>query len=574
MYSMPSNYCPSPIRLMPACPLVPPSPMGGVQTFYITMPSEAAAAMFYDPNLAAVQQQHQTLMMQHAAHQNSMSPFRHIQQHHQMIVGNNSTDSSMGHHPYPTGPSAFFMAAATGPQASTGGAFFQQQLPSQLPFYMRPNGQTINQTQMMPGKISSANNTTSVPVSAPSPLTVITTSTTTASNASSPPPSSTTNATTTASSGSNDAQHSSDNNSNTKRLSPIPCALLEDEAMIKPVRSVTSKAISTLTGKLADLLRACTWSLPIQEELMDLISVDDVAHDILVNATNYLTDIAIFLGLRLIKLMLPIEAVADELWNVLWKNRVCYLGADIHQTLIAHTYECFSIKPAYGYSELLDVLIDRLGDPSFDRKLMNRIVRLFLKASCLKKFRETADDVLVSLSENINSVHEFEMRHNTTIVRLLLIEGFHFEAEEYSELIIGNDSLVEYIRNFTEIWYSNYSLTMCIDDLMAARERAHDPFKLGRFCDELEAFRLYTEVEAMTSISILNALQSIVNMLSIVHNEHEWHNRPSTYNSRLTVRAKRTIKKPYGHTNLLLPQYHHHNHRQHQEFEGDFYGEY
>jgi hypothetical protein len=96
---------------------------------------------------------------------------------------------------------------------------------------------------------------------------------------------------------------------------------------------------------------------------------------------------------------------------------------DIHQTLIAHTYECFSIKPAYGYGELLDVLIDRLGDPTFDRKLMNRIVRLFLKASCLKKFRETQDDVLVSLSENITTIHEFEMRHNTTIVRLLLIEG-------------------------------------------------------------------------------------------------------------------------------------------------------
>ena len=172
-----------------------------------------------------------------------------------------------------------------------------------------------------------------------------------------------------------------------------------------------------------------------------MVSADDVAHDILVNATNYLTDIAIFLGLRLIKLMLPIEIVADELWNVLWKNRVCYLGAgsfssssscrhpqrtpclDIHQALIAHTFECFSIKPAYGYGELLDALIDRLGDPTFDRKLMNRIVRLFLKASCLKKFRDTPNDVLVSLSENITTMHEFEMRHNTTIVRLLLIEG-------------------------------------------------------------------------------------------------------------------------------------------------------
>lgn len=70
--------------------------------------------------------------------------------------------------------------------------------------------------------------------------------------------------------------------------------------------------------------------------------------------------------------------------------------------------------------------------------------------------------------------------------------GFHFEAEEFSELIVGNDALVDYIRNFTEIWYSNYSLTMCMDDLMAARERAHDPFKLGRFSDEMEAFRLYT----------------------------------------------------------------------------------
>jgi hypothetical protein len=62
---------------------------------------------------------------------------------------------------------------------------------------------------------------------------------------------------------------------------------------------------------------------------MELVSIDDVAHDILVNATNYLTDIAIFLGLRLIKLMLPVESVADELWSVLWKNRVCYLGAGL-----------------------------------------------------------------------------------------------------------------------------------------------------------------------------------------------------------------------------------------------------
>jgi hypothetical protein len=255
MYSMPSNYCPSPIRLMPACPLVPTSPMTGVQTFYITMPSDAAAAMFFDPNLAAVQQQHQTIMMQHAAHQTSMSPFRHMQQHHQMIVGNNSTDSSMSHHPYQTAPSAFFMAA-TAPPSSPGGAYFQQQLASPLPFYMRPNGQTINQTQMMPGKMGTS--TTTVPVSAPSPLTVITTSTTTASNASSPPPSSTTNATTTTSSGSNEPAISSDG-SNTKRLSPIPCALLEDEINTKPQRSVTSKAIATLTSKLTDLLRACKY---------------------------------------------------------------------------------------------------------------------------------------------------------------------------------------------------------------------------------------------------------------------------------------------------------------------------
>ena len=106
--------------------------------------------------------------------------------------------------------------------------------------------------------------------------------------------------------------------------------------------------------------------------------------------------------------------------------------------MIAHTFECFSVKPAYGYGELLDVLIDRLGDPTFDRKLMNRIVRLFLKASCLKKFREAQDDVLVSLSENISNVHDFEMRHNTTIVRLLLIEGWlngRFDEEKIFCLI-------------------------------------------------------------------------------------------------------------------------------------------
>lgn len=536
------------------------------------MPSDAAA-MFFDPSMAAVQQQHQNLMMQHAAHQGPMSPYRHIQQHHQMIVGSNGPDSSMSHHPFQGAPSAFFMAASA-PPSSPGGGYYQQQLGSPLPFYMRPTAQAINHNQMMPGKMISQppppplqTAATAVPVSAPSPLTVITTS---ASNTSSPPALSTTNTTSGANSSGNEPATSS-NSSNSKRVSPIPCALLEDEALLKLPRSVTSKAIATLTNKLTDLLRACTWSLPIQQELMELVSADDVAHDILVNATNYLTDIAIFLGLRLIKLMLPIEIVADELWNVLWKNRVCYLGADIHQALIAHTFECFSIKPAYGYGELLDVLIDRLGDPTFDRKLMNRIVRLFLKASCLKKFRDTPNDVLVSLSENITTMHEFEMRHNTTIVRLLLIEGFHFEAEEFSELIVGNDALVDYIRNFTEIWYSNYSLTMCMDDLMAARERAHDPFKLGRFSDEMEAFRLYTEVEAMTSISILNSLQSIVNMLSIVHNEHEWHNRPSPYNSRLTVRAKRTIKKPYPHSNVVLPHFHH---RQQNDFEGDFYGEY
>lgn len=569
---MPSNYCPSPIRLMPACPMVPSSPMTGVQTFYITMPSDAAA-MFFDPNLAAVQQQHQTIMMQHAAHQGSMSPFRHIQQHHQMIVGNGGTENGMAHHhPYQTGPSAFFMAAATGPQPSSGGAFFQQPMPSPLPFYMRPTNQNLNANPLMTSKVAPPTTNPTVPVSAPSPLTVITTSTTTASNSSSPPRSTATNTTTATSSSSNEPAPSCDHSS-TKRLSPIPCTLLEDEALLKPARSVTSKAISALTNKLNDLLRACTWSLPIQEELMEMVAADDVAHDVLVNATNYLTDIAIFVGLRLIKLMLPVESVADELWNVLWKNRVCYLGADVHQSLIAHTFECFTIKPAYGYGELLDVLIERFGDSTFDRKLMNRIVRLFLKASCLKKFRETPDDVLVALSENITNLHEFEMRHNTTIVRLLLIEGFHFEAEEFSELIVGNDSLVDYVRNFTEIWYSNYSLTMCMDDLMAARERAHDPFKLGRFGDEMEAFRLYTEVEAMTPISLLNALQSIVNMLCIVHNEHEWNNRVTNFHSRLTIRAKRTIKKPYNHSNLLMPQFSHH-HRPQNEFDTDFYGDY
>ena len=107
---------------------------------------------------------------------------------------------------------------------------------------------------MMPGKM--ATSTTTLPVSAPSPLTVITTSTATASNASSsPPPSSTTNGT---SSSGNEPGISSDN-SNTKRLSPIPCALLEDETILKPPRSVTSKAIATLTGKLSDLLRACKY---------------------------------------------------------------------------------------------------------------------------------------------------------------------------------------------------------------------------------------------------------------------------------------------------------------------------
>ena len=266
---MPSNYCPSPIRLMPACPMVPSSPMTGVQTFYITMPSDAAA-MFFDPNLAAVQQQHQTIMMQHAAHQGSMSPFRHMQQHHQMLMGNNSTDSSMPHHhPYQSGPSAFFMAAATGAQASTGGPFYQQPLPSPLPFYMRPAaGQTMNSNPMMPNKMVPPTST-SAPVSAPSPLTVITTSTTTASNTSSPPRSTATNTTSATNSSSNEPAPSSDQ-SNTKRLSPIPCGLLEDETLLKPTRSVTSKAISTLTGKLADLLRACKFDTNKVFQLIDL----------------------------------------------------------------------------------------------------------------------------------------------------------------------------------------------------------------------------------------------------------------------------------------------------------------
>jgi hypothetical protein len=242
MYSMPSNYCPSPIRLMPACPMVPNSPMGGVQTFYITMPSDAAA-MFFDPNLAAVQQQHQTMLIQHSAHQSSMPPFRHMQQHHSMMIGNNSTDSSMVHHPYPNGPSAFFMAAATAPSTSPDGGFFQQQMPSPLPFYMRP-----------------LSNNTHIPVSAPSPLTVITTSTTTVSNASSPPPSTATNATTQTSSSSNEPSNASDQSS-TKRSSPIPCTLLVDDTHLKATRSVTSKAIATLTNKLMDLLRTCKISL-------------------------------------------------------------------------------------------------------------------------------------------------------------------------------------------------------------------------------------------------------------------------------------------------------------------------
>ena len=244
---------------MPTCPMVPSSPMTGVQTFYITMPSDAAA-MFFDPNLAAVQQQHQSLMMQHAAHQGPMSPFRHIQQqhhHHQMMIGNNAPDSSMAHHPFQNAPSAFFMAAASAPPASPGGAFFQQQLASPLPFYMRPPPQTINPNQMMPGKMAPPSNTT-VPVSAPSPLTVITTSTSTASNASSPPRSTATNATTGTNSSGNEPASSSEH-SQTKRLSPIPCTLLEDEALLKQTRSVTSKAIATLTGKLTDLLRACKY---------------------------------------------------------------------------------------------------------------------------------------------------------------------------------------------------------------------------------------------------------------------------------------------------------------------------
>ena len=260
MYSMPSNYCPSPIRLMPACPLVPSSPMSGVQTFYITMPSDAAA-MFFDPSMAAVQQQHQNLMMQHAAHQGPMSPYRHIQQHHQMIVGSNGPDSSMSHHPFQGAPSGFFMAASA-PPSSPGGAYYQQQLGSPLPFYMRPATQAINQSQMMPGKMVQAPppppppptaTTMNVPVSAPSPLTVITTS---ASNTSSPPALSATNTT----SGANSSGHepaTSSNSSNSKHVSPIPCALLEDDALLKPPRSVTSKAIGTLTSKLTDLLRAC-----------------------------------------------------------------------------------------------------------------------------------------------------------------------------------------------------------------------------------------------------------------------------------------------------------------------------
>lgn len=172
---------------------------------------------------------------------------------------------------------------------------------------------------------------------------------------------------------------------------------------------------------------------------------------------------------------------------------------------------------------------------------------------------------------------------------------------------MGNDSLVDYVRKFTEIWYSNYSLTMCMDDLVAARERAHDPFKLGRFCDEMDAFRMYTgkspidtnarstpplpfrrsgsdDIRVHPQLTAIDrqhvkvsveseARESNACLRSIVHNEHEWHNRPSTYQCRLTVRAKRTIKKPYGHGNLLLPQYHHHRQQTH-DFDGDFYGEY
>lgn len=46
---------------------------------------------------------------------------------------------------------------------------------------------------------------------------------------------------------------------------------------------------------------------------------------------------------------------------------------------------------------------------------------------------------------------------------------------------------------------------MCMDDLVAARERAHDPFKLGRFCDEMDAFRLYTGQKIVENGTVRNS---------------------------------------------------------------------
>ncbi|CAF1121308.1 unnamed protein product [Didymodactylos carnosus] len=485
MYSM--HAMPSPVRLIPASPMIPTSPMTGMQTFLITLPeSMLQQTMAINPCQYYPQQHHNCAHLQQHQSSVSMSPL------------------SQQHFPQ-TQCTALMTAASTvmTPQISA---------PATATFCAINTNRTIAVSSPLPPHFI---NHTATPQS-PIPF-FIQTNQLMSSVPASP-----------VSFVKHQQQHQEEQpqpqpqpqaqSVPSTSLSPIPFSLLEKlPPSTKDKSNTTAKAITTLTNRLIDLLKASTWSLPVKVELLDIFGDNDASSEAIDYCTSYLTDIAIFL--------------------------------DTHRLVINQTMECFNLKSAYEYNELLDELIDRCGREDFNRKYMNRLIRLFIKAKCLRKYHENST-VFVTMFEGVDTLEEFCLKHDITLVRLLLIEGFHFEPEEYSLLLCGNDSLVEHVQSFVENWYSNYSLSMCIQDLFAAQQRAYDPFDLDKFCEEMEAFKAYSEVEQMSPVCILNSLQAIVNMLSILEQKAADH--WCQYHGPFQIISKRSVKQPTTMSQYIL----------------------
>ncbi|CAF0795448.1 unnamed protein product [Didymodactylos carnosus] len=490
---------PSPLRLIPASPMIPTSPMTGVQTFLITLPES---------------------MLQQTMTLNPCQYYPDLQQQQLPI-----SFSSLSQH-FPQSQCAALMTAASAVMtphiASSAAATFCAmntnrtiQVSSPLPSHFINHNHTATSQSSIPFLIQTNQMMSPVPAS---PVSFI-----------------------------KQQEHIQSQPVPSTSLSPIPFPVMEKQPL--PTTTSTTKAITTLTNRLIDLLKSSTWSLPVKVELLDIFGDNAATPESIDYCTSYLTDIAIFLGIRLVKLQLPANDVCPNIWSILWKNRMCYLGYVTHRLVIQQTVECFSLKSAYEYNELLDELIERCGREDFNRKYMNRLIRLFIKAKCLRKYHENSM-VLVTMLEGVDNLEEFCLKHDMTLVRLLLIEGFHFEPEEYSLLLCGNDSLVEHVQSFVENWYSNYSLSMCIQDVFAAQQRAYDPFDLDKFCEEMEAFKAYSEVEQMSPVCILNSLQAIVNILSILEQKAADH--WCQYHGPFQIISKRSIKQPTAMSQYIL----------------------